>query len=136
MDASSVAAAALAVATEHSRDAALRQAMKSGSLEALDTALNRFGRMPGTTASRSVVREAGRRREAWILERPPPQPTAAAPPLQVKAEAERVPQPAVASLPLSLPAAARRPDEPPTAAPAKTPTTTSAQAPVPSTTKT
>ena len=131
---STIDAATKLLADLDAGDAALRQAMKSGSLEALDTALNRFGRMPGTTASRSVVREAGQRREAWILERPPPQPTAAAPPLQVKAEAERVPQPAVASLPLSLPAAARRPDEPPTAAPAKTPTTTSAQAPVPSTT--
>lgn len=88
---STIDAATKLLADLDAGDAALRQAMKSGSLEALDTELDRFGRVPGTTASRSVVREARNRREAWILERPPPQPTAAAPPLQVKAEAEGVP---------------------------------------------
>jgi hypothetical protein len=141
---STIDAATKLLADLDAGDAALRQAMKSGSLEALDTELDRFGKVPGTTASRSVVQEARNRREAWILERPPPQPTAAAPPLQVKAEAEGVPQPAASSLPSSLPTAATRPDKPPTAAPtttsmaapAKPPTTTPAEAPVPSTTPT
>jgi hypothetical protein len=106
---STIDAATKLLADLDAGDAALRQAMKSGSLEALDTELDRFGKVPGTTASRSVVREARNRREAWILERPPPQPTAAAPPLQVKAEAEGVPQPATSSLPSSLPTAATRP---------------------------
>jgi hypothetical protein len=121
---STIDAATKLLADLDAGDAALRQAMKSGSLEALDTELDRFGKVPGTTASRSVVQEAKNRREAWILERPPPQPTAAAPPLQVKAEAEGVPQPAASSLPSSLPTAATRPDKPPTAAPTTTPTTT------------
>ncbi|KOO32761.1 hypothetical protein Ctob_012555 [Chrysochromulina tobinii] len=102
---STIDAATKLLADLDAGDAALCQAMKIGSLEALDMALDRFGKVPGTTASRSVVREARNRREAWILERPPPQPTAAAPALQVKAEAEGVPQPAASSLPSSLEAA-------------------------------